>query len=176
MTQEEVKKLSEQVKELENLSDQNLIKKLAEYRQIALAGLTPHLIRRWVESRAMELSDALFQYFVDTKNQAELTYFIEAIHNEDFIEKRSELISILWQSSLDSTEYFEDLISIAVSGDYMTIIEVSTVIESYDTGFEEQAILDATYQLSDAIDEEGDIERKKLLENLRQVINELYSI
>jgi len=82
----------------------------------------------------------------------------------------------LWQSSLDASDHIEKLVTIAIQGDFMTIIEVGTVIESFELGFEEQVILDAEYLVSEAMNEELDEGRIKLLTNLHQIISELHTI
>ena len=176
MEKEELKTLEEQINLLNKISDEDLISDLQGYRKTAQIGLTPHLIRRWVQTKDENLYAQLYQFFLDTQRQDELTYFIEAIQNEDFKNNRSELIAVLWQSPLDASEFFELLVNVALKGDHMTIIEVSTVIDSFDTGFEEDVVLEAVYQIGEAIDEESDEEKVRLLGNLRQIINELYSI
>jgi hypothetical protein len=118
----------------------------------------------------------LYQYFLDAKKQEELVFYMDAIRNEKYYSRQSELVAVLWQSSLDSSEHFNELIEIALEGDYMTIIEVGTVIDSYDHAFEEDLVLDAQFRLEEAIEEEDDEDRKKLLVNLKQIISELHLI
>jgi len=176
LEQEKTKLLAQQKKMVEDLSDKDLKGKIKELRSLSQPGLTSLLIDRWYHTNDELLSTDLYQFFLDTKNQTELDYFIEAIENESYLEKQSDLISVLWQSSLDASDHIEKLVTIAIQGDFMTIIEVGTVIESFELGFEEQVILDAEYLVSEAMNEELDEGRIKLLTNLHQIISELHTI
>ena len=54
----------------------------------------------------------------------------------------------------------------------MTCIEVLTVIESYDSSFNEEEIEDLKFDLDEAI-EEADIEKQKLLITIKSVLEGL---
>ena len=95
------------------------------------------------------------------------------MHNPEYKERKNLLISILWQSTLDASEYLVDLITIALKGDYLTVLEVSTVIESFDTVFNEEDVMDAIYQIDERMEEESDQELVKMLSSLKKVISEL---
>jgi len=176
LDQQKSKLFTEQLSLVQSLSDHELNSRLLNFRKLSLPQLTPYFIDRWYNTKDDALRSGLYQFFLDTKMQEELGFFVEAIENKEYVEKRSELIAVLWQSSLDASECFDKLVHIALNGDLMTIIEVSTVIDSFDMGFEEQVVLDNVYQIGEALEEENDEERAKLLSNLQQIISELYAI
>ena len=172
MEQERIK-LREQIKKIEAMSDQDLLARLPSLRADALIGLTPLLIERWFKAKNETLKSELFKFFLDTKRQEELPYFLEAINKDEYAEVKNEILSIFWQSSLDLTEYLDELVEIALEGDYMTLIEVATIIETFEEEFDEEQVMNVIYLIEETIDSESDDERVKLLTNLRQVVSEL---
>ena len=162
-----------QIKEVEKLTDAELKNSMVQLRKDALPGLIPTLLKRWLECQDPQLKEDLYQFFLDTKKQEELPYFMEAIDSENFIDVQSALIAVLWQSSLDASDHLEELVQIALKGDYMCIIEVGTVIENFDIEFEEEPVMDLIYQIEESANEENDAERANLLHGLRQIVSEL---
>ena len=155
-------------------SDPDLLGKIPELRAQNLPELIPDLIDRWMKTGSVELRDSLFQFFIDSKNEEELDYYLEAIADDKNLDHRAELMSILWQSSLDSSSHIEFLVEIALKSDYMTIVETGSIIESYTAEFDEQELTELVYRIDDEIDsEEADEDRIKLLINLKQIIQEL---
>ena len=155
------------------MSDKDLLAKLPSLRAEAMTGLTPFLIERWFKTENETLKSDLFNFFLDTRRQEELPHFMEAINKKEYADVRNELLSIFWQSGLDTSEYLEELIEIALAGDYMTLIEVATIIETFEEEYDEEQVMNMIYQIEEIIDGEEDEERIKLLTNLRQVISEL---
>lgn len=175
MNSERAKKIQSEVEKLRKLSDVDLIQRITNLRNESLPELTPHLIEKWSQTKNEDLREVLYQFFGDTKDQAELNYFVEAIRNEEFKHLRNELLSVLWQSSLDTSEYLDELIEWAIEGDYMTIVEVSTVIDSMESEFSEDQIMDNIYRIDEGLIDERDEDRIKLLNSLKDVVASLYT-
>lgn len=176
MNSEKSKILNKEIELVSKLSDEQLLREIPRLRKEGLPELTPVLIERFEVTKDDGLKQSLFQFFSDTRNQEELQYFMNAIMNTDYKSSRNELISVLWQSALDASDYLKDLTEIALEGDPMTIIEISTVIDNFDTAFPEDDILDSIYRIDEVLLEEGDADRSKLLHSLKSVISELYTL
>lgn len=157
------------------LSDEDLILKLPALRSRVIPEIIPVLIERWYFGMNERLNESIYNYFLDSRIPQELPYFMEAIRNEDFANKRNELISILWQSSLDASHHLIELIKIALKGNYMTLVEVSTVIQTFENNFSEKLLSESLLIIDKAIEEENDEGRLRLIGDLREITNELYS-
>lgn len=166
-------KIKAQIELLKNGSDEAVISEIKTLRKLGSTALVPVLIERWNNSTNETLNNNIFKLMIDIRPQDALEDIIQAIKNPAYSERKNLLISILWQSSLDASEYLVDLLTVALEGDYITILEVSTVIESFDTVFNEQDIMEAIYQIDERIEEESDEENRNMLNSLKQVISKL---
>ena len=131
------------------------------------------LLKRWRESSHETFRSELFQIFADIKDQEALPSILDALKLENRIDRKNEVISILWMSSLDASEHLVDLVNVALKGNYMTVVEVSTVIESFDSEFGEDEVMEAMYQIDEKLLEVDNPELAALLTNLKEVINNL---
>ena len=115
-----------------------------------------------------EVSALLF----DLKDQTVVEELISAIDSNDYQSEMATLISIFWQSSLDSSENIASIVRQAIKGDYLVAIEVLSVIDNYDTTFQEAEIEDLKFDLDEAI-EEDETEKRNLLISIRMAIDAL---
>lgn len=160
---------------IQQLSDEELILKLPMMRASIIPEIIPSLVERWFNGRNERLNEAIYNYFLDSRVKEELPYFMEAIRNESYASKINELIAILWQSSLDASDHLIELLEIALKGNYMTLIEVGTVIETFENIFSEEVISEALLIIDKAIEGESDEDRLRLIGNLREITSELHS-
>ena len=131
------------------------------------------LLKRWRESSNDDFRSAIFEIFSDIKEQEALPYVLEAIEQEQDLDRKNEIISILWMLSIDASEHLVDLVNIALEGNYMTVVEVSTVIESFDSEFGEDEVMESMYQIDEKILEMDSQELATMLLNLKEVVNKL---
>jgi len=115
-----------------------------------------------------EVTSLLF----DLKDQNVVEELINIIENETYQSEKATLISVFWQSSLDSSEYISKIVKQAIIGDYMIGIEVLSVIDNYDCTFQETEIEDLKFDLDEAIQEET-TEKINLLISIRSAIDSL---
>jgi hypothetical protein len=108
----------------------------------------------------------------DLKDPDVVDELINVIEDDRFINERAMLISIFWQSSLDSTEHISTIVKQAIKGDYMTGIEVLSVIDSYDATFQESEIEDLKVDLEEAIQLE-ETEKRNLLFSIQSAVDAL---
>jgi len=120
------------------------------------------------EEIKVEITNLLF----DLKDQDVVQDLIKAIESNKYIHEKATLISIFWQSSLDSSEHITSIVKQAIKGNYMTGVEVLSVIDNYDTTFQEMEIEDLKFDLDDAIEQEQ-TEKRNLLISIRMAIDSL---
>lgn len=108
----------------------------------------------------------------DLKEQNVVEELIHAIEDDYFVDEKTVLISIFWQSSLDGSEHLSTFVKEAIKGDYMVCIEVLTVIENFDATFQEAEVEDLKFDLDEAISEEQ-TEKVNLLISIRSILDRL---
>ncbi len=119
-----------------------------------------------------EVKNEIINLLFDLKDQSVVEELILAIKDDRFIKEKPTLISIFWQSSLDSSEYISVFIKEAIKGDYMVGVEVLSVIDNYEATFQETEIEDLKFDLDEAIECEQ-TEKVNLLISLRAAIDAL---
>ena len=125
-----------------------------------------HLPRQLKEQN--EIAAILF----DLKDQTAVEEIIIAIENDRYENEKTTLISILWQSALDSSEHISSIVKQAINGNYLVAIEVLSVIDSYDATFQEVEIEDLKFDLDEAIQME-ETEKANLLKSIRSAMDDL---
>ena len=160
---------------LKDLSDNDSKKVLTAISQLRKHGkkeaIIP-LIKTYSSSASDEIRQEIVSLFYDLKDQAVVEEIIIAIADEQFIEERSLLVSIFWQSALDGSDYLSDFVRAAIHSDYLTCLEALTVIENFDSTFDENEIDDLKYDLDEVIDSE-ETEKAKLLASIKLALEGL---
>jgi len=57
---------------------------------------------------------------------------ISLLEQKKYCDIQAAVLTSIWQSGLDVTEHIEILVETAINGDYMTVIEVITIIENLE--------------------------------------------
>ena len=134
----------------------------------AISPLADLLISTKNEDIKKEITAVLF----DLKDQSVVENLIDVIEDEKYISERAILISVFWQSSLDSSQHIAAMIRAAIKGDYYVGIEVLSVLDNYDQTFQETEIEDLKFDLDEAI-EMDTTERRNLLISIRAALDSL---
>lgn len=160
---------------ISNLSSKNKNDVLTAIKQLRKYGqpeAIANLVKLYKNSKDQEVIDSVRSFFFDLKDQSATEAIIFSIQNEDTVELKTFLISIFWESSLDASEHLPLLIKEAIHGDYMTCVEVLTLIDSFEATFQEEEIQDLDFDLADAIEnEEGD--KKDILMTIKEALTTL---
>ena len=84
--------------------------------------------------------------------------FIEKIQLEEFQPYHQQLVSCMWSSGMNPTEDLHVFSKLAVDGDYMTALEVLTLLENMEGPFDNESLMDAFQDVSEFVEEaaEGD--------------------
>jgi hypothetical protein len=154
-------------------SESELVNQKNELRKNFNVKILSVLLRRWRESLNDEFRAEMFQLFSDIKDQEALSCIMDSLESENRIDRKNEIISLLWMSSVDASEHLLDLVNIALKGNYMTVVEVSTVIESFESEFGEDEVMESMYQIDEKLLSVDNPELAAVLMDLKDVINKL---
>lgn len=166
------KRYSNIINDLTATNTKDILTAIKQLRKHGKAEAIPHLIKLYKNTSNEEVKSNLQDFFFDLKEQSATEAIIQEIENETSVELKTFLISIFWQSNLDASEHLQFLINQAIQGDYMTCVEVLTLIDSFDTTFQEEEIQDIDFDLADAIDSE-DGDKKDILITLKNALPSL---
>jgi hypothetical protein len=141
-----------------------LLRKEGEASHVSLA------IKALANSNDDEISDELVKFLNDLKNQVALTPILEALGNKEYESIQIFLLQAIWNSRLDASEHLEDLVNLATKSDYLTCLEVLTIIENLENTPSEESIAGLNTILKDAVMDNS--ESRDLLLSMIEVLND----
>ena len=119
-----------------------------------------------------EIKNEIASILYDLKDQTAVEEIIVALEDEKYEDEKATLVSIFWQSALDSSEHITTIVRQAITGDYLVGIEVLSVIDNYETTFQETEIEDLKFDFDEAI-QADDSEKRDLLISIRLAMDAL---
>lgn len=154
------KKISKAIKALEAHGDPSVVKPLSEKLMLGVS-----------EKNQKEILE-LFSSFKDTSVTAEM---MDVIEDTQFRPIRQLLLSTVWNTKVDFSDYIDEFVQIAVEGDFMETLDCLTIIENMDGPFMEENILEAQLHLKDYIEKPGDKDPQKaqLLSEIALVLKDI---
>lgn len=170
----DLKKTEKELLESLKSSDPNIVADaLQKTRKSGNCNILPAIIELLHETDESHIEAQIIELLFDLKEQSCAPILIDAIQNEKLEHYHNFFIATFWQSSLDGSEYLVEFVQAAIKGDYMVCLECLTVIENFDSSFSEEEIAECNADLVEAIMEESNQEKIVLLEQLKNVVNDL---
>lgn len=80
---------------------------------------------------------------------------------------QAEILMCIWQSGLDASEHLELLIDIAIEKEYMTAVEVMTIVDNLEH-YPDELLSQSIKKLDKALETKDD--KSALIGNLRQIL------
>ena len=166
------KRFNNIIKNLSSKKEEEVLTAIKQLRKHGKPEAIPHLIHLHQTTKNEEVVNHITAFLFDLKDQTAAQPIINAIEQESNNQQKAFLISIFWQSALDASEHLSFLVKQAIIGDYMVAVEALTVIDNFESTFQEDEIMDIEYDLDEAIENESD-EKKELLISFKSAIKSL---
>ncbi|MBL4669858.1 MAG: hypothetical protein JKY30_11430 [Flavobacteriales bacterium] len=165
-------RLNNIIADLSSLEEKKIFTALKQLRKHGKREAITPLIDLLSSTENEDIKNEITTLLFDLKDQSVVEEIILALENDNYTTELATLVSIFWQSSLDSSEHITSIVKQAIKGDYMVGIEVLSVIDNYDTTFQETEVEDLKFDLDEAIEEEQ-TEKRDLLISIRMAIDAL---
>jgi hypothetical protein len=101
------------------------------------------VIDTWNAGISPKAEEAILTFLGDIKSTSSVQSIMDILLNEEYNEIHLPLLSTIWNSKVDYSDYLVDFVTLAVQYDFMVVLECLTVIENMDGPFEEHHLLDA---------------------------------
>ena len=98
---------------------------------------------------------------------------LNALKSDEFVEFRADIAASIWEAGLNAEDRLIDLVETAVISDYMTIVEICTIIENIETGFPYDEVTEASLIINEHLHETEDENRIALLSSLAETLNSM---
>ena len=136
-------KLKELEKALQEQEGESLIKSIKKLESEGQASLLPLLIKRASENEDEAVQKAIENILFSLKDSKSHPVLLEELKKMPAIEFRKTLLAAIWNSKIDALPILDDLIRIAIEGDYYEAIEVYTILDESEGEIIEERVLDA---------------------------------
>lgn len=135
--------------------------------------ITP-LLNAWKTATSETVQKEIHEFLNDLKYTDSAEHIMNALKNDEFKSLRQHLLNVVWNCTVDYSEFLADFVALAVEGDFMETLECLTVIENLDGPFQEHQFLEAQLSLSDYVALENKDEQKaQLMSEVARIIQDL---
>lgn|SRR5690554_822047 len=113
------------------------------------------LVQMWNNNTFQSVQNELAVFFNDLKSNSSASILMEIINDEHYNKVRLPLLSSIWNSSVDYSEYLEDFVRLAIHNDFMIALECLTIIENLEGPFEEHHVLESEIALREYAEQQN---------------------
>lgn len=108
----------------------------------------------------------------DNKNSAAHVLIYEEVRNHRNHESVSKLLSVLWEAGIDVNEHLQELVEIAVASNYQSLVELFSIIDNDEDGFEYEMVTEVNLLLNEQIEEDPESDRSAMLHTIALMLSE----
>jgi len=167
------KKLLALQKDLTSSDKDVLVKAIREVAEHGSPAIINHLLRATFKSGFPEALVEGKKILFNIKDNGAVDVLLDVLKGNEFIAFKSEIAASIWEAGLNAEDRLIDLVEIAITSDYMTIVEVTTIIENIETGFPFDEVTEASLIINEHLHEVEDESRSALLSSLASTLNSM---
>lgn len=158
----EAKRISKAVKALESHGNSSVIKPLA---------------LRLLEDIPEKNKSEIIELFCSLKDTSTCVEIMNLVGDENFSSIRQLLLSTIWNTKIDYSDYLDDFVEIATKGNLLEAIDCLTIIENLEGPFMEESVLESQLHLKNYMEsnETKDDKRAYILSEIALKIKEINS-
>lgn len=97
----------------------------------------------WSKGVTPEVDEEITTFLGDIKSSTSSKYIMEVLTDKKYNTIHQSLLTTIWNSKVDYSEYLIEFVSLAVQSDFMVAFECLTIIENMKGPFKEHHLLDA---------------------------------
>lgn len=118
---------------------------------------------------------AIIEMFSSLKDSSTVVEMMDVIADEQFLPIRQTLLTTIWNTKVDFSDYIDDFVEIATTGSFMETLECLTIIENMEGPFMEENILECQLHLKNYLEDDSlkDVQKAELLSELALVIKDI---
>ena len=117
-----------------------------------------------------EKNQLLIEFLCTIKDSAIKETIIDSLSEEEFKSIRNKVLSVIWNSPLDFSEYLDLFVRIAIEGTFMESLECLTILENLEGPFEEEQLMEAQVILSSLKDQKFDPKKSTIVSEIALLI------
>lgn len=148
-----------------------VLKALKDVSEHGNPSVMPALLKATFLNGDQEARDAGLFILFNLKDNNCVDALFEALNDENYMEFHNLIAASIWEAGLNVDDRLIELVEMAVKHDYVTAIEIITIIENIETGFPYEEVTDASLTINEFIEDSEDENKNALLISLAETIN-----
>lgn len=142
---------------MQELKDQNGIKFANTLKLLKNEGHVSILrdLIRLLQAKDQEECKLILDFLCDLNDSAATNEIVNILREEEFLNIRQPLLTTLWNSKLNYSNYLPEFVEIAIEGSFMEALDCLTILEAMEGPFEERHILEAQLFLKEYLEDKS---------------------
>ncbi|MEX2595752.1 MAG: hypothetical protein WEC59_02395 [Salibacteraceae bacterium] len=161
------KRITELIGDLKSRNERKIIGALNRIPHEGNSKMIEPLFDLYLQNQSHEVIMLLEKTIHNLKDPACVAPMVGILSNQEKKELHQNVLNAAWQSGLELTDHLNLLIDVAIMGDYMTAVEVMTVVENQEF-VDDDAITDAIKVMDKVVEKKND--KQSLMVTLRQIL------
>ncbi len=100
-----------------------------------------------------QMEQEILEFLADVKVSKAAEEMISILKDDHFSDQRQKVLTTIWNSKIDYTEYIAEFVEIACEGNFLEALDCLTIIENMEGPFEEHHILECQLHLRDYMED-----------------------
>ena len=169
------KKVAELVKKLNAPEPKEVIKAVKSLKIHGNENTIEPLIQLYINTTNNAIQNEIIDLLNSIKSTKVPPVLISCLVNEKYKTASQVMLSSIWNSNLDYTDYLSEIVSIAQNGEMMDAMECLTIIENMEGTLNEDKIMDALVNLKSYLVENSNENTPKmgLLREVAMILTEI---
>jgi hypothetical protein len=158
------------IQDLHSGKESLILSKIDHLRETGNPLYIPFLIDLLLKSESEEVRRNILLFLSDMKDRNAKPYMIEAIENEKYTSLQKELLTCIWQNSLDYSDYLSLFIGLVIHSEFETAFEAFTVIDNLEELPPKEVIEPEIQRINKALEKSAG-SKIYLLQELRSILS-----
>ena len=168
---------------LSELTSSNVTKVKSALEGLKIVGeprMLSHIVTQLDINGPSEKNSLILEFLSCLKDSKARGVMIDIIQDTEYLDYQQLLLSTIWNSPLDYTDYLEIFVDIAVKSEFLTTLECLTIIENLEGPFSEDSVMEAQVLLGAYVDTNPDKNTQKgvlmseiaiLIQNMQRMLD-----
>lgn len=168
---------------LTELTSSNVTKVKTALEALKIIGepnILPQIVSQLDPSEPSEKNSLILEFLSCLKDSKARVVMINLIQDTKFVAYQPLLLSTIWNSPLDYSDYLEIFVAVSIKSEFLTTLECLTIIENLEGPFSEDSVMEAQVLLGEYIDTNPDKNTQKgllmseiaiLIQNMQRMLD-----
>lgn len=108
----------------------------------------------------------------DTKDVKALPMIMERLTSSLANNRKNILLAAIWEAGFNAEEYLEDIVQMGIEGDYLSLVEVLSIVDNVDYELSYDLVSDLNLSINEWIEDNLEDAKVPLIQTLAMLLNE----